>query len=109
MEKKLLKVSNKTHDFRHENGKNFYRVYNEDYDENGEIVTTFPRPVGHYQIDGDYHASWQPAGISERAEREVYHITKHITDVLNGLSLFGVEMFVKDNKVWANKRNPPSR
>ncbi|RLF88419.1 formate-dependent phosphoribosylglycinamide formyltransferase, partial [Thermococci archaeon] len=73
------------------------------FDENGEIVTTLPRPVGHYQIDGDYHASWQPAEISEKAEREVYRIAKRITDVLGGLGLFGVEMFVKGDKVWANE------
>ena len=76
------------------------------YDENGEIVTTFPKPVGHYQIDGDYHSSWQPAEISERAEREVYRIAKRITDVLGGLGLFGVEMFVKGDKVWANEVSP---
>lgn len=76
------------------------------YDENGEIVTTFPKPVGHYQIDGDYHSSWQPAEISEKAEREVYRIAKRITDVLGGLGLFGIEMFVKGDKVWANEVSP---
>ncbi|ASJ10361.1 phosphoribosylglycinamide formyltransferase 2 [Thermococcus sp. P6] len=76
------------------------------YDENGEIVTTFPKPVGHYQIDGDYHASWQPAEISEKAERRVYEIAKKITDVLGGLGIFGVEMFVKGDEVWANEVSP---
>ena len=76
------------------------------YDGNGEIVTTFPKPIGHYQIDGDYHASWQPAEISEKAERGVYRITKRITDVLGGFGLFGVEMFVKGDKVWANEVSP---
>ncbi len=75
-------------------------------DENGKIVTTFPKPVGHYQIEGDYHASWQPAEISEKAECEVYRIAKRITDVLGGLGLFGVEMFVKGDKVWANEVSP---
>ena len=75
-------------------------------DENGKIITTFPKPVGHYQIEGDYHSSWQPAEISEKAEREVYRIAKRITDVLGGLGLFGVEMFVKGDKVWANEVSP---
>ncbi|WP_175060406.1 phosphoribosylglycinamide formyltransferase 2 [Thermococcus sp. 2319x1] len=76
------------------------------FDENGKIVTTFPKPVGHYQIDGDYHSSWQPAEISEKAEREVYRIAKRITDVLGGLGIFGVEMFVKGDRVWANEVSP---
>ncbi len=76
------------------------------YDENGEIVTTLPRPVGHYQIDGDYHASWQPTEISEKAEHEVYKIAKRITDVLGDIGLFGVEMFVKGDRVWANEVSP---
>ena len=75
-------------------------------DENGKIVTTFPKPVGHYQIEGDYHSSWQPAEISEKAEREVYRIARKITDVLGGLGIFGVEMFVKGDKVWANEVSP---
>ncbi|MCO6041864.1 phosphoribosylglycinamide formyltransferase 2 [Thermococcus alcaliphilus] len=76
------------------------------FDENGKIVTTFPKPVGHYQIEGDYHSSWQPAEISEKAEREVYRIAKRITDALGGLGIFGVEMFVKGDKVWANEVSP---
>jgi phosphoribosylglycinamide formyltransferase 2 len=76
------------------------------YDESGEIVTTFPKPVGHYQIDGDYHSSWQPAEISKKAERKVYLIAKRITDVLGDLCLFGVEMFVKGDKVWTNEVSP---
>jgi phosphoribosylglycinamide formyltransferase 2 len=76
------------------------------FDENGKIVTTFPKPVGHYQIKGDYHASWQPAEISEKAERKVYKIAKKITDVLGGLGIFGVEMFVKGDEVYANEVSP---
>ncbi len=76
------------------------------FDENGKIVTTFPGPVGHYQIKGDYHASWQPAEISEKAEGKVYKVAKKITDVLGGLGIFGVEMFVKGDEVYANEVSP---
>ncbi|MCD6206599.1 MAG: ATP-grasp domain-containing protein [Methanosarcinales archaeon] len=35
-------------------------------DEDGSgIVTTFPKPIGHYQIDGDYHSSWQSPNVAE--------------------------------------------
>ncbi len=76
------------------------------FDESGKIVTSFPAPVGHYQIDGDYHSSWQPAEISEKAELEVYKAAKKVTDTLGGLGLFGFEMFVKGEEVWANEISP---
>ncbi|MDD4281778.1 MAG: phosphoribosylglycinamide formyltransferase 2 [Candidatus Methanofastidiosa archaeon] len=76
------------------------------FDENGKIVTTFPKPVGHYQIEGDYHASWQPAEVSEKAEKNIYKTTQKITDTLGGLGLFGCELFVKGDDVWANEISP---
>jgi len=33
--------------------------------EDGKIVTSFTRPIGHYQIDGDYHSSWQSPRVEE--------------------------------------------
>lgn len=76
-------------------------------DENGSFVTSFPKPVGHYQIDGDYHASWQPIDASEKVEREIYDTTRKITDVLGGVGLFGCELFVDaDGTVYANEISP---
>jgi len=76
------------------------------FDENGEIVTSFPKPVGHYQIDGDYHSSWQAAEISETAEKKVYEAVGKITNALGGLGLFGCELFVKGDDVFANECSP---
>ncbi|MHC1608903.1 MAG: phosphoribosylglycinamide formyltransferase 2 [Candidatus Methanofastidiosia archaeon] len=76
------------------------------FDENGNIATTFPKPVGHYQIEGDYHASWQPAEVSDKAEKNIYKTTEKITNTLGGLGLFGCELFVKGNDVWANEISP---
>jgi len=77
------------------------------YDENNEIVTSFPRPVGHYQTrGGDYHSSWQMADISEKAEKGIYEATKKITDALGGVGLFGCELFVKGDKVYGNECSP---
>jgi len=77
------------------------------YDENGNIVTSFPRPVGHYQTrGGDYHSSWQMAEISERAEKGIYEAAKKITDALGGVGLFGCELFVKGDKVYGNECSP---
>lgn len=75
-------------------------------DENGKIKTSFPKPVGHYQIDGDYHSSWQPAEVSEKAEKKIYEAAKKITNALGGLGLFGCELFVKGDEVYGNEISP---
>lgn len=71
---------------------------------NGKIKTSFCHPVGQYQTrGGDYHSSWQMAEISETAEKKVYEIAKKITDSLGGAGVFGCELFVKGDMVWANE------
>jgi phosphoribosylglycinamide formyltransferase 2 len=76
------------------------------FDENGKIVTSFPKPVGHYQIEGDYHSSWQAAEVSEAAEKKIYEAAGKITNALGGLGLFGCELFVKGDDVFANECSP---
>ena len=76
------------------------------FDEDGKIVTSFPKPVGHYQIDGDYHSSWQAAEVSELAEKRIYEAVGKITGALGGLGLFGCELFVKGDEVYANECSP---
>ncbi|MCL4354531.1 formate-dependent phosphoribosylglycinamide formyltransferase, partial [Patescibacteria group bacterium] len=72
--------------------------------ENGKIKTSFCHPVGQYQTrGGDYHSSWQMAEISQKAEKKVYEIAKKITDSLGGVGVFGCELFVKGDMVWANE------
>lgn len=71
---------------------------------NGKIKTSFCHPIGQYQTrGGDYHSSWQMAEISKKAEKRVYEIAKKITDSLGGVGVFGCELFVKGDKVWANE------
>lgn len=75
--------------------------------EGGKIKTSFCHPVGQYQTrGGDYHSSWQMAEISETAEKKVYQIAKKITDYLGGVGVFGCELFVKGDMVWANECSP---
>ena len=57
--------------------------------------TTFLKPVGHHQVDGDYRESWQPQGMSAAAEKKAQEIAGKITDALGGYGIFGVELFVK--------------
>lgn len=46
--------------------------------------TSFCDPVGHVQIDGDYHQSWQPQPMSEKAQEAARNIARKITDALGG-------------------------
>ena len=46
--------------------------------------TTFLKPVGHHQVDGDYRESWQPQTMSQAAIEKAEHIAKAITDALGG-------------------------
>lgn len=71
-----------------------------------KVVTSFPDPIGQFQIEGDYHSSWQPADISDKAEKKIYEYSKKVTDTLGGVGIFGCELFVKGDTVWFNEVSP---
>lgn len=74
------------------------------FDKSGNIKTSFCHPIGQYQTrGGDYHSSWHIGEISETAEKRVYEIAKKVTDSLGGVGVFGCELFVKGDMVWANE------
>lgn len=68
--------------------------------------TSYCQPVGHRQVDGDYHESWQPQPMSAAALAEATHQAKLITDALGGRGLFGVELFVSGDTVWFSEVSP---
>ncbi|MDE6309727.1 MAG: formate-dependent phosphoribosylglycinamide formyltransferase [Muribaculaceae bacterium] len=68
--------------------------------------TTFCAPIGHIQIDGDYRYSWQPQPMSEAALKEAQEIARRVTDALGGYGIFGVELFVKGDKVIFSEVSP---
>ena len=68
--------------------------------------TTFLKPVGHHQVDGDYRESWQPQGMSAAAEKKAQEIAGKITDALGGYGIFGVELFVKGDDVIFSEVSP---
>ena len=72
----------------------------------GRIETHFCEPIGHRQVRGDYVESWQPQPMSAKALKEARRIAKAVTDNLGGLGLFGVECFVKGDKVWFSEVSP---
>ena len=68
--------------------------------------TTFLKPVGHHQVDGDYRESWQPQGMSAAAEKKAQEIAGKITDALGGYGIFGVELFVKGEDMIFSEVSP---
>jgi len=68
--------------------------------------TTFLRPIGHRQVDGDYVESWQPMPMSMVAWMRAKEIAEKITYALGGYGVFGVEMFVKGDDVYFSEVSP---
>ena len=68
--------------------------------------TSFLKPVGHHQVDGDYRESWQPQAMTESAVRKAEAIAKAVTDALGGYGIFGVELFVKGDEVIFSEVSP---
>jgi phosphoribosylglycinamide formyltransferase 2 len=68
--------------------------------------TTFCAPVGHRQVEGDYHESWQPQPMSEAALAEATRIASSVTEALGGRGIFGVELFVRGDEVYFSEVSP---
>lgn len=68
--------------------------------------TTFCEPVGHIQVNGDYRYSWQPQPMSPAAIESAREIAKKVTDALGGYGIFGVELFIKGDKVIFSEVSP---
>ena len=66
----------------------------------------FCPPIGHRQERGDYRESWQPAAMSEAALREAHSMATKVVDALGGYGLFGVEFFVKGDRVIFSELSP---
>lgn len=80
---------------------------------------SFCEPIGHVQEDGDYRQSWQPCTMSPVALKESQNIAAKVTDALcgdnescengrneSGRGLFGVELFIKGDKVYFSEVSP---
>ena len=74
--------------------------------ETGEIETSYCDPIGHRQDAGDYVESWQPQQMTEVALNESKRIANKVTVALGGCGIFGVELFVKGDKVWFSEVSP---
>ncbi len=68
--------------------------------------TLFCPPIGHRQVEGDYHESWQPQEMSETALKKAQEMAKAVTDALGGYGIFGCEFFIKGDTVWFSEVSP---
>lgn len=72
----------------------------------GEIETHFCAPVGHIQKNGDYVESWQPQPMSELALERSREMAEKVTSALGGRGIFGVELFIKGDRVYFSEVSP---
>ncbi|MEZ4326712.1 MAG: formate-dependent phosphoribosylglycinamide formyltransferase [Polyangiales bacterium] len=68
--------------------------------------TRFCAPIGHRQVKGDYHESWQPQPMSPAAAAEAERMAQKVADALGGRGLFGMEFFVRGDEVWFSEVSP---
>ena len=66
----------------------------------------FCEAVGHHQVNGDYHESWQPEELSEEVLLESKRIASSVVSALGGYGLFGVELFICGKKVIFSELSP---
>jgi len=66
----------------------------------------FCEPIGHRQVEGDYHESWQPQPMSETALRKAKEMAGKVVEALGGYGIFGCEFFVKGDEVWFSEVSP---
>ena len=72
----------------------------------GGVETFFCEPIGHVQVSGDYVESWQPMAMSAAALAQSREIAAAITGNLGGRGIFGVELFVRGDRVWFSEVSP---
>ncbi|NLY94309.1 MAG: formate-dependent phosphoribosylglycinamide formyltransferase [Myxococcales bacterium] len=68
--------------------------------------TSFCAPIGHRQVSGDYHESWQPQPMSALARAQAEAIALRITEALGGRGIFGVELFIRGDEAIFSEVSP---
>lgn len=66
----------------------------------------FCPPVGHRQVGGDYHESWQPQAMHPSALEKAQNMAARVTEALGGFGLFGCEFFCRGETVWFSEISP---
>ncbi len=66
----------------------------------------FCLPIGHHQVNGDYHESWQPEPLSDDVLMECKRIASSVVQALGGYGIFGVELFICKDQVIFSELSP---
>jgi len=69
--------------------------------------TSFCPPIGHVQIKGDYHESWQPMAMSAAALAESRRQAEAVTTALGGYGIFGWNCLSRGTRS-CSARYPPA-
>jgi len=72
----------------------------------GEIETLFCEPIGYLKKPDHAFESWQPQRMTPTSLHYAHKMAKTLTDNLGGLGVFGIQYFVKGDKVWFNDVSP---
>jgi len=75
-------------------------------DADGGVATHFCAPIGHVQRRGDYVESWQPQPMSSLALERAREVAGAVTAELGGRGIFGVEFFVRGDRIWFSEVSP---
>ena len=68
--------------------------------------TLFCPPIGHRQERGDYQESWQPIAMREEHLKRAQEMALKVTSSLGGNGIWGVEFFIKGDKVYFSELSP---
>ena len=68
--------------------------------------TLFCPPIGHRQERGDYQESWQPVEMDTPHLETAKEMAGSVTKALGGSGIWGVEFFIKKDKVYFSELSP---
>lgn len=67
---------------------------------------SYCEPIGHRQERGDYRESWQPHEMEQGVLEKCQSIAANVTKALGGWGIYGVEFFIRGDKVFFSELSP---
>jgi phosphoribosylglycinamide formyltransferase 2 len=76
------------------------------YRPDGTLGTSVMDPIAHQRPGTLYHESWQPEPTSPQVGRALLETSVAVTDRLGGVGIYGVECFVRGERVYFSEVSP---
>ncbi len=76
------------------------------YDPSGRVTTSVMEPIAHVRPGTLYHESWQPEPFAPEVRQSLSATATAVTDQLGGVGIFGVECFVRGDRVYFSEVSP---